>query len=571
MKKSNIFNKNRSIEFNILVSCLSIMVGFALLLSLLSINSFSEFVNNTSEEQTKEISRQIVYNYDNYISKIIDAYNGVQVKIDNVDVGEDADITRGYLEDSLLFKTDITNISLFSLDGELYSSTSSLDFIPEDIVQQAWFQKAINEPSLLFFSNPYLIDGDFRIIVSKIVNHNRGTEKALMMMELDSNSIIELAENTNLGTQGRIILLDDNYSIIYSSINEDDMFDVVEATKKIVLGSGSTNINGYDMAINVDTLTSTKWKIAIFINIDNTKAVQENYIWILSIIGLFAIIATITIITFTSKKIANPLKELEKTMRKIEQSDYLLVETVDIGSQKEVASLSNSFNLMMKRIKELMDRVVIEQNSQRESELKALQNQINPHFLDNTLDSIVWLIENDKNKEASQMVVALAKLFRISISRGRNIITIRDEIEHAKSYLIIQSFRYSDAFKYEFDVEDEVLEYTTMKLILQPLIENAIYHGLKNRIDEGFIKIGAHRVGDKVVFTISDNGYGMKEEKINQLYMNFKDPNLNDGVGLKNVYLRLVLYYGQDADLQIESELDEGTTIKITIPIKRSE
>ncbi|MDD3123527.1 MAG: sensor histidine kinase, partial [Candidatus Izemoplasmatales bacterium] len=449
--------------------------------------------------------------------------------------------------------------------------TSSLDFIPEDIVQQAWFQKAINEPSLLFFSNPYLIDGDFRIIVSKIVNHNRGTEKALMMMELDSNSIIELAENTNLGTQGRIILLDDNYSIIYSSINEDDMFDVVEATKKIVLGSGSTNINGYDMAINVDTLTSTKWKIAIFINIDNTKAVQENYIWILSIIGLFAIIATITIITFTSKKIANPLKELEKTMRKIEQSDYLLVETVDIGSQKEVASLSNSFNLMMKRIKELMDRVVIEQNSQRESELKALQNQINPHFLYNTLDSIVWLIENDKNKEASQMVVALAKLFRISISRGRNIITIRDEIEHAKSYLIIQSFRYSDAFKYEFDVEDEVLEYTTMKLILQPLIENAIYHGLKNRIDEGFIKIGAHRVGDKVVFTISDNGYGMKEEKINQLYMNFKDPNLNDGVGLKNVYLRLVLYYGQDADLQIESELDEGTTIKITIPIKRSE
>lgn len=570
-KESNFFNRKRSIEFNILVSCLSIMVGFALLLSLLSLNSFSEFVDNTSEEQTKEISRQIVHNYDNYISTIIDAYNGIQVKIDNVDVKANAEVTRGYLEDFLLFKADITNISLFSLEGLLYATTTTLTYDAEQITQQAWFERAVKEPSLIFFSNPYIIDGDFRILVSKVVNHNRGTEKALMMMELDSSPIIELAENANLGEKGRILLLDSGYNNIYSSINDMETYKAIAAVKEIIIGTGKAHINGYDMAINVDTLTNTKWKIAVFINIDNTKAVQENYVWILGIIGLFMVVATITIITFTSRRIATPLKVLEKSMRKIEQSDFLVVEPVAESSQKEVASLSKSFNLMMSRIKELMDRIVVEQNAQRESELKALQNQINPHFLYNTLDSIVWLIENDKNKEASQMVVALAKLFRISISRGRNIITIKDELEHARSYLIIQSFRYADAFKYEFDVEEEVLEYTTMKLILQPLIENAIYHGLKNRIDEGLIKISVHREQDNIVFAVSDNGYGMKEEKIAQLYTNFYNPHLNDGVGLKNVYLRLVLYYGKEADLQITSELDEGTTIKIIIPMKRSE
>ncbi|HKM30396.1 MAG TPA: sensor histidine kinase [Bacilli bacterium] len=571
VRKNNFLNKKRSIEFNILVSCLSIMVGFSLLLSLLSLNSFSEFVQNTSEAQTKEISRQIVHNYDNYISTIIDAYNGIQVKIDNLDVKASAEVTRGYLEDFLLFKTDITDISLFSLDGVLYGSTTTTIYNPGLVIQQAWFERAVNEPSLVFFSNPYIVDGDFRILVSKVVKHNRGTEKALMMMELDSSPIINLAESANLGKEGRILLLDSDYNNIYSSINDKELSKAIRTVKEIIIGSGKAHLNSYDMDVNVDTLTNTKWKIAVFINIDNTKAVQENYIFIIIIIGLFMVVAAVTIIGFTSRRIANPLKVLEKSMKKIEQADFLIIEPVEEGSQKEVASLSNSFNLMMARIKELMDRIIVEQNAQRESELKALQSQINPHFLYNTLDSIVWLIENDKNTDASQMVVALAKLFRISISRGRNIITIKDELEHARSYLIIQRFRYSDSFKYEFDVDEEVLEYTTMKLILQPLIENAIYHGLKNIIDEGFIKIGAHREQDNVVFTVTDNGYGLKKEKIEQLYTNFKNPHLNDGVGLKNVYLRLVLYYGKAADLQIESELDEGTTIKIIIPIKRSE
>jgi two-component system sensor histidine kinase YesM len=221
----------------------------------------------------------------------------------------------------------------------------------------------------------------------------------------------------------------------------------------------------------------------------------------------------------------------------------------------------------MKQIKELMDRVVVEQNEQKKSELKALQNQINPHFLYNTLDSIVWLVENNKNEAAAKMVCALAKLFRISISKGRNIIKISDEIEHARNYLIIQSFRYQDAFDYEFIVDEKLLDKMTIKLILQPIIENSIYHGLKNKIDPGHIIIKVEQVDENIKFSVTDNGYGMRQEKIDELYQNFKNPNLIDGVGLKNIFQRLIVYYGSEAKLSIKSVLDEGTCISVIVPM----
>lgn len=573
MKKNDIKNR-KSIEFKILFSCLSIIFIFAISISIFTISSFSRFIINNSDEQSKEISRQIVYNYDNYISSIIDACNGIQAKIDNINLNVDQAEAKNYMDDFLMYNTDISNLSIFSLKGKTFISTSKDKYEANDVLEQAWFERAVKEPSLHFFSNPYIINNEYRILVSKVMSHNRGTDKALAMIELDSQVMINLAKNTNLGIDGRIIIVDDDSNIVYASINEySNQATIIETINHIVIGTSNATLNGKKMAVTVDTINNTKWKIAIFINIDKAQTVKETYIYFLALFVIVTVLITTAILSYISKRISNPIRDLEKAMRKIENSDFLNVEEVDTTdiSQIEVASLSENFNKMMIRIKELMDKVVIEQNAQRESELKALQNQINPHFLYNTLDSIVWLVENNKNKEAAQMVVSLAKLFRISISRGRNIITVNDEIEHAKSYLIIQSYRYADAFKYEFDVDDKVLEYTTMKLILQPLIENAIYHGLKNRIDEGLIKIGAHIVDDKIVFTVSDNGYGMKEEKISELYRNFENPNLNDGVGIKNVYLRLRIYYGVEANLKIDSELDEGTTIIITIPMKRKE
>jgi len=254
------------------------------------------------------------------------------------------------------------------------------------------------------------------------------------------------------------------------------------------------------------------------------------------------------------------------------------MEEVELIASGEVEALTRRFNRMMRKIGELMDRVIDEQNAQRKSELKALQNQINPHFLYNTLDSIMWLIENNKNIEAGEMVVALARLFRIGISNDSEVIPVRDEIEHVRNYLLIQSIRYADSFDYEFDIDDATLDIKTMKLILQPIVENCIYHGLKNKIDKGHIRISAHIKDDCLMLSVSDNGYGMRQEVINKIYQSFEDGStsqedgtITSSVGLKNIYQRVMIYYSGNAGMKIESILDEGTTITITEPLKKAE
>jgi two-component system sensor histidine kinase YesM len=224
---------------------------------------------------------------------------------------------------------------------------------------------------------------------------------------------------------------------------------------------------------------------------------------------------------------------------------------------------------MMVKIKGLMERVIEEQSAQRKSELKALQNQINPHFLYNTLDSIMWLVENNKNKEAGEMVVALSRLFRASISKDSEVVPLRDEIEHVRNYLLIQNNRYAGSFDYEFDVDENALDCLTLKLVLQPIVENSIYHGLRNKIDKGKISICAKLEGPFLILSVADNGYGMRQETIDKLYHSFESGEESDNVGLKNIYQRIKIYSGGNAEMLIESELDAGTVITIKEPVNQ--
>jgi two-component system sensor histidine kinase YesM len=218
-----------------------------------------------------------------------------------------------------------------------------------------------------------------------------------------------------------------------------------------------------------------------------------------------------------------------------------------------------------------MDKVVEEQTAQRKSELKALQNQINPHFLYNTLDSIVFMAESGQMDEVRTMVVALAKFFRISISKGKTIITVKEELEHVKNYMIIESIRYKDTFTFHIDLEEGCEDYLAMKLMLQPFVENSIYHGLKNLEDEGIIDIKVYKEDDFLYYVVKDNGYGMRQSKIDELYERMRNDDVTNSVGIKNVYQRLKLYFGDKADIIIESELDEYTKFIIKTPIIREE
>lgn len=216
---------------------------------------------------------------------------------------------------------------------------------------------------------------------------------------------------------------------------------------------------------------------------------------------------------------------------------------------------------------ELMKEIVIEQEKKRKSEFESLQAQINPHFLYNTLDSIVWMVESERYQEAISMVTALASLFRISLSKGKNIITIQEEIEHAQNYLYIQKIRYKNRFQVKIDIASEIYECSTIKLIVQPLLENAIYHGVEYMDGEGEITIKGYLKDEDIYIDVIDNGLGMPEEEINLILRdNTRVHKKGSGIGLSNVHQRIQLYFGPKYGLLIDSELDEGTTVHIHLP-----
>jgi len=223
------------------------------------------------------------------------------------------------------------------------------------------------------------------------------------------------------------------------------------------------------------------------------------------------------------------------------------------------------------QLRKLMDDIVKEQEQKRKSEFSALQAQINPHFLYNTLDSIVWMIESDRYREAISMVTALARLFRISLSKGNTIITIRTELQHAMDYLHIQSIRYKNKFTVETNIDPYIEDYYTIKLIIQPLLENAIYHAIEMMGGDGVISINGYFMNDDIYIEVKDNGLGMLPEKAESLLE--AEPaaeKKGSGFGLKNVHQRIQLYYGQQYGLEIDSEIDVGTIVRIHLPANKN-
>ena len=241
------------------------------------------------------------------------------------------------------------------------------------------------------------------------------------------------------------------------------------------------------------------------------------------------------------------------------------VEEPDTGD--EISDLFRSFRNMILKIRELVEQNTAEQREKRKSELNALQAQINPHFLYNTLDSIIWMAEAGDRKNVVLMTSALAKLLRKSISNRNEMVTLEEEIEYTRSYLIIQKMRYVDKLEYEMDVESAILQMEVVKLIVQPLVENAIYHGIKYKEGKGLVRIEGGFGEDQVVLRIIDNGVGMTKTQLAHVFDERETDTRRNGVGVLNVHRRIRLHYGGEYGLSFESAEGEGTTVSIHLPL----
>jgi two-component system, sensor histidine kinase YesM len=350
------------------------------------------------------------------------------------------------------------------------------------------------------------------------------------------------------------------------------------------IGQGSTSAENEGMLENIRFVSTVAEDVVQDYMLFEVQRTESQYQemreglsrWVVSYILLtfgaivFAFIATWGI----SRSIYLPIKKLHDVTTTITKNDLQALVTRD--NVDEITELGMSFNIMIGKIRELLDAKVREQENLKKAELRALQAQINPHFLYNTLDTIIWMAESQKTGEVVQIVSALSNFFRISLSKGKDWIAIREEIERTRSYLTIQKMRYRDIMDYQIEVDDAVANFTILKLILQPLVENALYHGLKNQRRRGTITVRAkQRDEDKVLLQVEDDGVGILPEKLARIATMMSDNSdeirFERGFGLDNVNKRIKLYYGKPYGLSINSVYQSGTCVTLVIPAKKDD
>lgn len=524
--------------------------------------SMIQNVKTSSDQAAVQVER-IVDNYMDDIGRSLKLIEGFFLEEDpvrDVDLNHMADI-----------RSDVTAITSYDPEtGELTGAWTGHKVFKKDALSNLSFNKeempklgeiVISRPhveSLLLNEYPWVVS------ISTRIRQADGTER-IVVLDSRFSQIASYVDTVGVGSHGYCFIMDQDGTIIYHPQQQLIFAGLKEEnTQKMTAHSdGSYEENG--LIYTIRTRKGSSWRIVAVSFVDELIEDRlKDCLLLLAGLLLLVLAATIVSSVVLSRYISRPIHSLNKAMGEFEANAEGFSYEPVYGSL-EVTSLSNAFGHLVIRIQELMNQVRNEEIVLRKTELRALQAQINPHFLYNTLDSIAWMCEEGRTKDAVEMVNALARLFRISISKGHELIPVEKEVEHAKSYLQIQKFRYKNQFQYSFEVQESCLHYYCNKITLQPIIENAIYHGLNRMIDEGFIEIRIFEDGDDVVFTVEDNGVGMTKEQCESI-LHKEVKGQTGGIGIKNVNDRVKIYFGEQYGMTIESELDEGTKVSIRMP-----
>ena len=631
-----------TIQGTILMAFTIISFVLLMILGLVLYQLFARRMRTSSVESTEQIVQQSVINLEDYLAnmrRISDAvyYNVIK----NADLSTDS-IDR---EMDLIYEAHLEHLvsmALFTADGRLISA-SPIATTKEnlDVTTQSWFTEALRKTDNLHFSTPHVenlfLDPAYRyrwvISLSRAVEiYENGTPTmGVLLVDMNYSTIDRMMERINQDSSGQYIYLTDssgsliyhpkqmqiNYGILTeNNINEAHYQD----------GHHQELYLGTRRQVLLNSVSYTGWKMIAVIPASAYGVDAASLRFVVILLVSISLLVMIFVNQIVSRQISLPLNRLNRSIKRMEGGD-VVPEDIYVGGSEEVEHLGRTLRSSMTRINQLMDDIVIEQEEKRKSEMDALQSQINPHFLYNTLDSIVWMIEGEHNRDAVFMVTQLASLFRISLSRGKNIIPLAQELKHAENYMNIQKVRYKNNFSVVFDIDENIRDYLSVKLIIQPILENAIYYGVgdmdpddgaeirirgwlipdteNEKSGEGDAAHGqtydaasgpvaartarqpdpaeanagvrahmqmiqAMSVGD-IYIAVSDNGYGMPPEVCENLLKDDEEsrqrvPKHGSGVGLVNVHNRIRIRFGAQYGLMAASEPDEGTTITIHLP-----
>ena len=578
--------KKRSLQWTISLSYTIISI---LSIGAMAIAFYTHSINSIRSNTIKEneqIVDQVSRNLNSYIRNMMGisdtmCYNVIKNRnLTNEGFGKEMNLLYEANKDNL------TSIVCATEDGAIVAASPVSSRKPGvDLKKQEWFKNALDEIENLHFSTPHVQNifdnSNFRyfwvVSLSRSVEltYFGNVENGVLLVDMNYSGIEQMFERVNDGGVGFVYLCDADGDIIYHPMQKAIYAGLVKENNRVHAGYGdgaySEKFDGQERDVVVKTVGYTGWKI---ISVTPTSELafdmgqMRNYMFMVAIILLVLIIFGNYIISYV---VTDPIRKLEDSIAYLEEGvtneDAMNEEDIFIGGSHEIRHLGRTIKSMIRQMKKLTDDMVREQKAKRKSELDALQSQINPHFLYNTLDSVVWMIEGERYKDAISMVTALAQLFRISLSKGNNIISIHDEIVHARNYLNIQKVRYKNKFTANIDIDPAIENCATIKLIVQPLLENAIYYGVEHMDGEGEILLKGYEKDGDIYISVSDNGMGIPEETLATLLTDkARSRGKGSGIGLWNVNQRIQIYFKGDYGLLIDSELDEGTTVTIHLP-----
>ncbi len=403
-----------------------------------------------------------------------------------------------------------------------------------------------------------------------------------VLFVIEEQSIYNKYSKMQLGEKGEVFLLENNGKLISSS-NQDRLLQGIQNSSLLdnILQKGNSVFmfkeDNEDLLVLTFTSGINGWITAGIVPLGDVYGEPEKIYRIIFLISFVTILFAIFVITIIVDRVVHPIRCVVKSMEEVEKGN--LDVSVDIRGEYEVSNLGKYFNSMIKRIKQLIQEEYELGKKKKQSELDALMYQINPHFLYNALDSIVWMAQSIGAADIVKMTSSLGRLLRIGINRGRAIVPVREELDHVKAYLEVQEIRYRDKFEYIFNVMDEeFLEYMTLKLILQPIVENSLQYNIGTTDGKLAIEVNVAVEDQMLVLRIRDNGIGIESEKLDKMHQNMYSTNSQEtepdnevlqykGIGLRNIHERIRLYFGEGYGLTVTSEYGNGTTVIIKLPV----
>ena len=588
MKNKNLsarfIGKFSSIQSVIFATVAVLVLSAVVIVTGVSMKFTNTSIFENSSEYTHTIIQQMNQNIDSYIdymeniAYLISSNEDVQdylfdEKIDN----EGRYRILNQLQTILDSRSDIRNVGIISKNGRMLINDGSKSVNQDlDLNTQEWYATALEKPNgpILTSSHvQHIISGErpWVITLSRGIRDRSGSgeKEGVFFIDLNYSAISELCDQSTVGTKGYAFILDAKGNIVYHPQQQQLYNELQTENISLIMDTDEDTVltgTGNDGKLySISRSEKTGWTVVDCTNVKEllSKSRQAQSVYVLTAIIL--VIVALLFSRFMARSITLPIQKLRDSMKKEQEGDFSVSDVV-VDSRNEIGSLTKSFDVMTHRIHELMEQNVHEQEEKRKSELKALQSQINPHFLYNTLDSIIWMAEGKKNEEVVLMTASLARLLRQSISNEDEVVPIANEVEYARGYLTIQKMRYKDKLEFQIEVDSSILYIPLIKLVLQPIIENAIYHGLKYKESKGLLIVKGFMKDGNAVLQVIDDGVGMDEETLAHIYDKHKVNYHSNGVGVYNVQKRLKLYYGEDYGITYTSELGKGTTATITIP-----